>query len=108
MSGLSSPLLAAIFVGAAAAIWVAGIQLSEQTDVLSTRLLDEAKSLGLVEPLHGSALTHGSNHLPSIACSRFHSTPFFRGMRPEPMPSAGPRMDGRTRGLFVIDSIEEM
>ena len=38
MSGLSLPLLLAIFVAAAAAIWVAGVQLSNHTDVLATRL----------------------------------------------------------------------
>lgn len=38
MSGLSIWLLLAIFAAAAAAIWIAGIQLSNQTDVLSTRL----------------------------------------------------------------------
>jgi cation:H+ antiporter len=37
MSGLSVWLLLLIFVAAAAAIWVAGIQLSNQTDVLSCR-----------------------------------------------------------------------
>lgn len=37
MSGLALPLLLGIFVAAAAAIWVAGVQLSNQTDVLSTR-----------------------------------------------------------------------
>jgi hypothetical protein len=35
---LSLPVLIAIFVAAAAVIWVAGIQLSDQTDVLSPRL----------------------------------------------------------------------
>jgi cation:H+ antiporter len=35
---LSLSVLLLIFVGAAAAIWVAGIQLSDTTDVLSMRL----------------------------------------------------------------------
>ena len=38
MSGLPPLVLLAIFIAAAAAIWVAGIQLSDQTDVLATRL----------------------------------------------------------------------
>lgn len=38
MSGLALPLLLVIFAVAAVAIWVAGIQLSNQTDVLSERL----------------------------------------------------------------------
>jgi cation:H+ antiporter len=38
MSGLSLWLLVLIFLAAAAAIWVAGTQLSNQTDVLSVRL----------------------------------------------------------------------
>jgi cation:H+ antiporter len=38
MSGLATPLLVLIFAGAAAVIWIAGIQLSNQTDVLSQRL----------------------------------------------------------------------
>jgi cation:H+ antiporter len=37
MSGLTMPLLLGIFVAAAVAIWIAGVQLSNQTDVLSTR-----------------------------------------------------------------------
>jgi cation:H+ antiporter len=44
------PLLAlvVVFVVAAAAIWVAGIQLSKQTDVLSTRLHLGAALGGLI------------------------------------------------------------
>src|SRR6195952_3691865 len=38
MSTLPLPLLLLLFGAAAAAIWVAGIELSKQTDVLSTRL----------------------------------------------------------------------
>jgi cation:H+ antiporter len=60
MSGLSSPLLAAIFLAAAAAIWVAGIQLSEQTDVLSTRLR-------LGSALGGLILLALATNLPEIA-----------------------------------------
>lgn len=38
VSGVPLPFLLLIFVGAGAAIWIAGIFLSNQTDVLSTRL----------------------------------------------------------------------
>jgi hypothetical protein len=38
LSGLPLGLLLLIFAAAAAVIWVAGIELSKQTDVLSTRL----------------------------------------------------------------------
>ncbi|HEX4822396.1 MAG TPA: hypothetical protein VFV00_19465 [Acidimicrobiales bacterium] len=38
MSSVASPLLLAIFVGCGAAIWIAGIKLSDATDVLSERL----------------------------------------------------------------------
>ncbi len=48
MSGLSLPLLLVIFVAAAAAIWVAGTQLANQTDVLSTRLHLGAALGGLI------------------------------------------------------------
>src|SRR3954447_244468 len=60
MSGLSTPLLALIFLAAAAAIWVAGIQLSDQTDVLSTRL-----HLGAA--LGGLILLALATNLPEIA-----------------------------------------
>lgn len=48
MSGLALPVLLLIFVAAAAAIWVAGIQLSDQTDVLSERLHLGAALGGLI------------------------------------------------------------
>jgi cation:H+ antiporter len=48
MSGLSLWLLLLIFVAAAAVIWVAGIQLSNQTDILSTRLHLGAALGGLI------------------------------------------------------------
>ncbi len=48
MSGLALPLLLLIFVAAAAAIWVAGVQLSNQTDVLSVRLKLGAAMGGLI------------------------------------------------------------
>jgi cation:H+ antiporter len=48
MSSLSLPLLLLIFVAAAAAIWIAGIQLSNQTDVLSVRLHLGAALGGLI------------------------------------------------------------
>src|SRR4051812_20681273 len=60
MSGLSTPLLALIFLAAAAAIWVAGIQLSDQTDVLSTRL-------HLGSALGGLILLAVATNLPEIA-----------------------------------------
>jgi cation:H+ antiporter len=60
MSGLSVWLLALIFAGAAAAIWVAGIQLSNQTDVLSTRL-------HLGSALGGLIMLALATNLPEIA-----------------------------------------
>ncbi|MEV8378789.1 hypothetical protein AB0P21_38985 [Kribbella sp. NPDC056861] len=60
MSGLSLPLLLLVFVGAAAAIWVAGTQLSKQTDVLSVRL-------HLGSALGGLILLAIATNLPEIA-----------------------------------------
>jgi cation:H+ antiporter len=60
MSSLATPLLLLIFLAAAAAIWVAGIQLSDQTDVLSTRL-------GLGSALGGLILLALATNLPEIA-----------------------------------------
>jgi len=60
MSGLSLPLLLLIFAAAAAAIWVAGIQLSNQTAVLSTRL-------HLGSALGGLILLAVATNLPEIA-----------------------------------------
>lgn len=60
MSGLSIWLLLVIFVAAAAAIWIAGIQLSNQTDVLSTRL-------HLGSALGGLILLAVATNLPEIA-----------------------------------------
>ncbi|UQU62571.1 sodium:calcium antiporter [Couchioplanes caeruleus] len=60
MSGLSLPLLLLIFAAAAAAIWVAGIQLSNQTDVLSVRL-----HLGTA--LGGLVMLAIATNLPEIA-----------------------------------------
>ena len=60
MSSLSDPVLLAIFVAAAAAIWVAGIQLSVQTDVLSERLHLGAALAGLI-------LLAVATNLPEIA-----------------------------------------
>jgi cation:H+ antiporter len=60
MTGLGLPLLLLIFVAAAAAIWVAGIQLSNQTDVLSTRL-------HLGSALGGLVLLAIATNLPEIA-----------------------------------------
>ena len=48
MSGLALPLLLGIFVAAAAAIWLAGVQLANQTDVLSERLHLGAALGGLI------------------------------------------------------------
>ena len=60
MSDLSLPILLVFFVAAAAAIWVAGTQLSEQTDVLSTRL-------HLGSALGGLILLALATNLPEIA-----------------------------------------
>lgn len=60
MSGLSLPVLLLIFAAAAAAIWVAGIQLSNQTDVLSVRL-------HLGSALGGLVLLAIATNLPEIA-----------------------------------------
>jgi cation:H+ antiporter len=60
VSGLSLPVLVVIFVVAAAAIWVAGTQLSDQTDVLSTRL-------HLGSALGGLILLAIATNLPEIA-----------------------------------------
>jgi cation:H+ antiporter len=60
MSGLSTPLLVLIFLAAAAAIWAAGVQLSDQTDVLSTRL-------HLGSALGGLILLALATNLPEIA-----------------------------------------
>lgn len=56
-NSLSLPILLLIFVGAAAAIWIAGIQLSNTTDVLSSRL-------GLGEALGGLLLLAIATNLP--------------------------------------------
>src|SRR5205085_4397573 len=60
MSSLSTPVLLLIFVAAAGAIWAAGIQLSDQTDVLSTRL-------HLGSALGGLILLALATNLPEIA-----------------------------------------
>jgi len=60
VGGLSLPVLLAIFAAAAGAVWVAGIQLSNTTDVLSTRL-------GLGEALGGLVLLAIATNLPEIA-----------------------------------------
>jgi len=60
VSGLSLPVLVAIFAAAAGAVWFAGIQLSNTTDVLSTRL-------GLGEALGGLILLAIATNLPEIA-----------------------------------------
>lgn len=59
-STLSLPLLSSIFVVAAIAIWFAGIQLSNTTDILATRL-------GLGEALGGLILLAIATNLPEIA-----------------------------------------
>src|SRR6478609_8480509 len=60
MSSLPTWGLGLIFLAAAAAIWVAGIQLSDQTDVLSTRL-------HLGSALGGLILLAIATNLPEIA-----------------------------------------
>jgi cation:H+ antiporter len=60
VSSLPSPLLLVIFLGCAAAIWVAGIKLSDTTDVLSERL-----HLGTA--LGGVILLAIATNLPEIA-----------------------------------------
>ena len=60
LTSLSLPLLILVFVVAAAAIWVAGVQLSNQTDVLAERL-----HLGAA--LGGTILLAVATNLPEIA-----------------------------------------
>ena len=48
VSGLATPVLVLVFAAAAGTIWVAGIQLSRQTDVLATRLHLGAALGGLI------------------------------------------------------------
>src|SRR5215210_8187010 len=57
---LSLPTLVLIFAGAAAAVWVAGVRLSDTTDVLSSRL-------GLGEALGGLIMLAIVTNLPEIA-----------------------------------------
>lgn len=57
---LSLPVLCAIFVGAAAVVWVAGTHLSDATDVLARRF-------GLGEALGGMILLAMVTNLPEIA-----------------------------------------
>ena len=60
LSSLSLPVLLLIFVGAAAAVWVAGLKLSDTTDVLSGHL-------GLGEALGGLIILAIVTNLPEIA-----------------------------------------
>jgi cation:H+ antiporter len=60
VSSLSTPVLLLIFLACAGAIWVAGVQLSDQTDVLSTRL-------HLGSALGGLILLALATNLPEIA-----------------------------------------
>ncbi|MGI8421558.1 MAG: sodium:calcium antiporter, partial [Gaiellaceae bacterium] len=60
MSSLPLLVLIAIFAAAAAAVWLAGIKLSNSTDVLSTRL-------GLGEAFGGLILLAIVTNLPEIA-----------------------------------------
>jgi cation:H+ antiporter len=60
LSALSLPVLVGIFALAAAAIWVAGIKLSDATDVLATRL-------GLGQAIGGLLLLAIATNLPEIA-----------------------------------------
>jgi cation:H+ antiporter len=56
----SLPILLLIFVGAAAFVWVAGVRLSDTTDILSSRL-------GLGEALGGLIMLAIVTNLPEIA-----------------------------------------
>ena len=60
MSGLASPLLLLILVGASAATWMAGILLSKATDALDSRL-------GLGDALGGLILLSIAGSLPELA-----------------------------------------
>ena len=60
LTGLSLPVLGAIFVVGAAATWVAGVQLSKSVDVIDARL-------GLGEALGGLILLAIVTNLPEIA-----------------------------------------
>ena len=60
MDTLSLPVLFLLFLAAAAAIWVAGVQLSDQTDILATRL-------HLGQALGGLILLAIATNLPEIA-----------------------------------------
>ena len=60
MSGLPLPAVIAVFALAALAVWLAGIKLSDTTDVLATRL-------GLGEALGGLILLAIATNLPEIA-----------------------------------------
>src|SRR5262249_2326406 len=60
MSSVPLPALVVIFVAAGAAVWLAGIKLSEATDVLDTRL-------GLGEALGGLILLAVVTNPPEIA-----------------------------------------
>jgi cation:H+ antiporter len=60
VGGLSTPLLVAVFVAAAAATWLAGIYLSKTTDALDVRF-------GLGEELGGLILLAVTGSLPEIA-----------------------------------------
>jgi cation:H+ antiporter len=60
MSSLPLPILLLIFAASAVAIWVAGVQLSDQTDILSTRL-------HLGSAMGGLLLLAVATNLPEIA-----------------------------------------
>jgi cation:H+ antiporter len=60
LSSLSLPILILIFIGAAAAVWIAGIRLSNTTDVLSSHF-------GLGEALGGLIILAIVTNLPEIA-----------------------------------------
>jgi cation:H+ antiporter len=68
LNSLSLPILILIFIGAAAAVWIAGIRLSNTTDVLSSHF-------GLGEALGGLIILAIVTNLPEIAITTSAALP---------------------------------